>query len=415
MKGGILGSIIRISIDILEGKKLKIGRATIMITKGFTYVAFLIFFASMLVLAEKKSKSKFFTYVPAIVLLYFMAMLLSTFKVWQNTKEITAAYKALKDSLLPAMIFLMLLRCDLRKIIKLGPKMLIGFFSATFTVMLGFIVTYILFKRFYEPDTWMAFAALSGSWIGGTGNMVAVQGALNVPDSKLGYTLLMDSINYSIWVMFLLWAISFAPKFNKWIGADTRLIDEIGEKLSEAEDGTRKNIEFADMIILLGLGLMVSAVSIYVGGLMPKSVFFQGTTWTVLIATAAGIIFAMTPVAKIPGSSQLSNLMLYTIVALIASRANFAELTQAPLYIISGFVILGIHAFVLSMLAKVFKLDLFTCGVASLANIGGVASAPILAGAYSQALVPIGVLMALMGYIVGTGGGLLVGKILSII
>ncbi|WP_186429435.1 DUF819 domain-containing protein [Clostridium sp. BSD9I1] len=385
-----------------------------MITKGFTYVAFLLFFASLLVLAEKKSKSKFFNYVPAIVLLYFTAMLLSTFGVWQNNKEITAVYKGLKDNLLPAMIFLMLLRCDLRKIFKLGPKMLIGFFSASISIMLGFVVTYGLFKGFYEGDTWKAFAALCGSWLGGTGNMVAVQGALNVSDAKLGYTLLMDSINYSIWVMFLLWLVSFSPKFNKWTKSNTKLIDEIGEKLSKDSENMRKEIEFSDIIILLGLSLFVSAISQYIGGMLPQSVFFQGTTWTVLIATLIGVVCAMTPIAKIPGSSHLSNLMLYTIVALIASRANFLELTQAPIYIISGFVILGIHAIVLTISAKIFKLDLFTCGVASLANIGGVASAPILAAAYSEALVPIGVLMALMGYIVGTGGGLIVGKILSI-
>ena len=385
-----------------------------MITKGFTYVAFLLFFASMLVLAEKKSKSNFFNYVPAIVLLYFTAMLLSTFGVWQNNEEITAVYKGLKDNLLPAMIFLMLLRCDIRKIVKLGPKMLIGFFSSSISIAIGFIVTYAIFKGFYEADTWKAFAALAGSWMGGTGNMVAVQGALNVPDSKLGYTLLMDSINYSIWVMFLLWLVSFAPKFNKWTKSDTKVIDEIGEKLSKDQEKMRKEIEFSDLIILLGLSLFVSAIAQYFGGILPQTVFFQGTTWTVLIATLLGTIFAMTPVANIPGSSQISNIILYTIVALIASRANFTELTKAPIYIISGFFILGIHFLISVLAAKVFKLDLFTCGVASLANIGGVASAPILAAAYSEALVPIGVLMALMGYIVGTGGGLLVGKILSI-
>ena len=385
-----------------------------MITNGFTYVAFLMFFASMLVLAEKKSKTKIFNYIPAIVLLYFAAMLLSTFGFWQKNDSTTAVYKGLKDNLLPAMIFLMLLRCDMRKILKLGPKMLIGFFSATISIMIAFVVTYGIFKGFFEPDTWKAFAALSGSWIGGTGNMVAVQVALNVPDSKLGYTLLMDSVNYSIWVMFLLWLVSFAPKFNKWTKSDTRLIDEIGEKLNADQENMRKEVEFSDLIILLGLSLFVSAMAQYFGNMLPQTVFFQGATWTVLIATLAGVILAMTPVAKIPGSSQLSNIMLYTIVALIASRANFTELTKAPIYIISGFCILGIHFIISIIAAKIFKLDLFTVGVASLANIGGVASAPILAAAYSEALVPIGILMALMGYIIGTGAALVVGKILSI-
>ena len=107
--------------------------------------------------------------------------------------------------------------------------------------------------------------------------------------------------------------------------------------------------------------------------------------------------------------------MLYLIVALIASRANFSELTEAPLYIIAGFVIIIIHARIMLLFAKLFRLDLFSLGVASLANIGGVASAPILASAYSKALIPIGVLMAMMGYIVGTFGGLMVGKVLEMI
>lgn len=386
-----------------------------MITTGFSYLAFIIFFASMLVFLEKKTQWKVFNYIPAIVVLYFIAMLLSTFGVWQKTDEITMVYKGVKDNLLPAMIFLMLLRCDIRKIFKLGPKMLIGFFAASISVGIGFIVTYAIFKGYYEAETWKAFAALAGSWMGGTGNMVAIQGALNVPDSKLGYTLLMDSINYSIWVMFLLWLISFAPKFNKWTKADTKLIDEIGAKLQEDSDKMRKEIEFADLIGLLGLSLIVSALSTYLGSLCPQGEFLSGSTWTVLIATVCGIVCAMTPIAKIPGASQISNVMLYTIVGLIASRANFAELTQAPIYIISGFCILGIHFLVLTIVAKLLKLDLFTCGVASLANIGGVASAPILAAAYSEALIPIGVLMALLGYIIGTGGGLMVGRILSIL
>lgn len=386
-----------------------------MITTGFSYLAFIIFFASMLVFLEKKTQWKIFNYIPAIVVLYFVAMLLSTFGVWQKTDEITMVYKGVKDNLLPAMIFLMLLRCDIRKIFKLGPKMLIGFFAASISIGIGFIVTYAIFKGYYEAETWKAFAALAGSWMGGTGNMVAVQGALNVPDSKLGYTLLMDSINYSIWVMFLLWLISFAPKFNKWTKADTKLIDEIGAKLQEDSDKMRKEIEFADLIVLLGLSLIVSALSTYLGSLCPQGEFLSGSTWTVLIATVCGIVCAMTPIAKIPGASQISNVMLYTIVGLIASRANFAELTQAPIYIISGFCILGIHFLVLTIVAKLLKLDLFTCGVASLANIGGVASAPILAAAYSEALIPIGVLMALLGYIIGTGGGLMVGRILSIL
>lgn len=385
-----------------------------MITNGFMYLAVIVFFASLVIVLEKKTNSKFFKYVPAIVVIYFSVMLLSTFKVWQKTDDVTSYYKAVKGNLLPAMIFLMLLKCDLRQIIKLGPKMLIGFFAASISIGVGFVVTYGLFKGMYTADTWKAFAALAGSWMGGTGNMAAIQGALNVPDASMGYTLLIDSIDYAIWVMILLALVPYSKIFDKWTKADSSVLAEISEQLSEEQGKIRTNVEFSDLMILIGASLFVSAMGQYFAGILPKTSFITGTTWTVIIATIAGVIMAMTKFGKIPGSAQISNVMLYTIVGLIASRANFAELGQAPLYIISGFVILLVHAVVMIIIAKIFKLDLFTCGIASLANIGGVASAPILAASYGEALIPVGVLMAMMGYIVGTGGGLLVGKILSI-
>ena len=137
------------------------------------------------------------------------------------------------------------------------------------------------------------------------------------------------------------------------------------------------------------------------------------TTWVVLIVTVLGVIGAVTPLGRIPGSGELATVMLYVIIALIASRASFAELSKAPVYIIAGLVILAVHGSLMIAVAKLFRLDLFSLGVASLANIGGVASAPILAAAYSRVLIPVGVLMAMLGYIVGTAGGLLVGRILS--
>ncbi|MBF8984021.1 DUF819 domain-containing protein [Lutibacter sp. B2] len=385
-----------------------------MITSGFTYFSVIVFFASLVIVAEKKSKSKFFKYVPAVVVIYFMVMLLATFKLWEKTDDVTMYYKMIKGNLLPAMIFLMLLRCDLRKIVKLGPKMILGFFAASISIGIGFIVTYAIFKGMYTADTWKAFAALAGSWMGGTGNMAAIQGALNVPDSSMGYTLLIDSIDYSIWVMILLGLVPFAHVFNKWTKADMSIINEVGEELAAQQETLRKNTEFSDMMLLIGSSLFVSACAQALAEVLPKTSFITATTWTVMIATVAGVLCAMTSLGKLPGSSQISNVMLYTIVGLIASRANFAELGEAPLYILSGFVILAVHAIILIIIAKIFKLDLFTCGIASLANIGGVASAPILAASYSEALIPIGVLMAMLGYIIGTGGGLFIGKILSI-
>lgn len=282
--------------------------------------------AAVLVTLEKSAKGgmqKSFKYVPAVVLCYLIAMLLCTLGVW-DMAETKPAYSALKNNLTYAMIFAMLLRCDIRKVLKLGPKMLIGFFSATLTIMIGFVCAFVLMKGTIGSDAWMGLGALCGSWIGGSGNMVAVQAALDISEADMGYALVIDSIDYSLWVMFLLWVIQLASKFNKWTKADTSKLDEV------------------------------------------------------------------------------SSLLLYAVIGLLASRASLLELGEAPAWIATGFIVLGIHAVLMLIICKLLKLDLFTAGVASLANIGGTASASVLAGSCSGSLVPVGILMALMGYVVGT-------------
>lgn len=385
-----------------------------MIENGALYVTVLALTALAIVFLEKRTQAKLFKYLPAIVILYFTVMLMSTLGVWQKSEPVNAAYTLLKSNLLPAMIFLMLLSADMREILKLGKRMLLTFFLASVSIAIGFIGMFTLFHSYFEPGAWKPFAALSGSWMGGTGNMVAIQGALDLPDSAMGYTLLIDSIDYAIWVMILLALVPFANTFNHWSRADTSVIDEVGERLALKERHQRPP-SFVSLFLLLISALIISRLAQYGAAYLPVTSFLTATTWVVILATLAGILFAMTPLAKLSGSALLGNMMLYLIVALIASRANFTELTEAPLYILAGFVIIAIHLAIMVLFARLFRLDLFSLGVASLANIGGVASAPILASAYSKALIPIGVLMAMMGYIVGTFGGLMVGKVLEMI
>lgn len=376
-----------------------------MITNGFTYVAVLIFMAAVLVTLEKSAKGglqKFFKYVPAVVLCYLIAMLLCTLGVW-DMAETKPAYSALKNNLTYAMIFAMLLRCDIRKVLKLGPKMLIGFFCATFTIIIGFISAFVMMKGVIGSDAWMGLGALCGSWIGGSGNMVAVQAALDISEADMGYALVIDSIDYSLWVMFLLWVIQLAPKFNKWTKADTSKLDEVSSRLEEEAKLNTKPITFQSLILLIGCAFLVSAIATNVGNkLYALTNFSDKATWTVLFVTVVALIAAVTPLGKVAGSSEVSNLLLYSVIGLLASRASLLELGEAPAWIATGFIVLGIHAVLMLLLCKLLKLDLFTAGVASLANIGGTASAPVLAGSYSGSLVPVGILMALMGYVVGT-------------
>lgn len=393
-----------------------------MITNGFTYIAVLVFLAAVLIGAEKLTKWKFFKFVPPVVLLYLLTMLLCTVGAW-DMEATKGAYSALKNNILYAMLCLMLLRCDIRKVLKLGPRMLGGFFAASISISIGFIATYAIMNGMLGSEAWKALGALCGSWMGGSGNMVAVQQALHISEADMAYALVIDSIDYSLWVMFLLWAISFAPQFNKWTKASTATLDEVCARLEKEMQEEDKHMNFPGLLFLIGGSLLVSALSqnagnaifewtkTLIGGNTP---WIDSATWTVLVVTIIALVAAVTPIGKIAGAAELSNVMLYIVIALLASRASLLELTDAPVWIISGFMILAIHGIILVVIAKIFKLDMFTCGVASLANIGGTASAPVLAASYSGALVPVGVLMALMGYIIGTGGGILTANIMRL-
>ena len=386
-----------------------------MITNGFTYVAVLLFTAAMLVTLEQGRLLSFFRRVPAVVLLYLGSMVLCTLKAW-DLEATKPAYQVLKNSLTYAMIFTMLLRCDIRKIVRLGPKMLVGFFSASVSIMLGFIAAFVLMKGFIGVDAWMGLGALCGSWLGGSGNMVAVQTALQISEADMGYALVIDSIDYSVWVMFLLWVIRLAPKFNTWTGADTGLLDEISNKLTEEAKQNTKVITFQSLLLLIGSAFLVSAVGQNVGAALNQRIpFLDKATWTVLFITVIGLIGAMSPLGKTAGSGEVANLLLYSVIALLASRASLTELADAPWWILTGFVVLIIHGGLMLLLCKLFRLDMFTGAVASLANIGGTASAPVLAGSYSGSLVPVGILMALMGYVVGTPLGIVTARIMEML
>lgn len=381
------------------------------------YIAVLVFIAAFLINLPKILKGKvaqnIFRFAPPIVLIYLGLMILCSVKLW-DLDATAEAYSALKNPLLYAMLFIMLLRCDMKKIIKLGPKMLIGFFSAAISIGLGFVLAYAIMHDALGEGAWKSLGALCGSWMGGGGNMLAIQAALDVDEASMAYALVMDSVCATFYVMFLLWIIGFADVFNKWTKADTEVIDSVGAALEAEAKANTKTLTWQNIAILLGAGLLVSALSqkagVWINGYLP---FFDKSTWTVLVVTVLGVGFALTPFGKLKGTEEISNVLLYIVIALIASRADLGSMGNAHLWLLTGLIILVFHIIVMVILAKVFKLDIFTCAVASLANIGGTATAPVLAGSYNSALVPVGIIMALLGYVIGTGGGLIVSYFMS--
>lgn len=388
-----------------------------MIKDGFLYIAVLIFTAAVIVFLPKlfrgKAAERFFGFAPPVVLIYLVLMAMCTLKLW-DLGATAEAYGSLKNPLLYAMLFIMLLRCDLRKIVRLGPKMLVGFFAAAVSIGLGFLVSFAVMRGVLGEEAWKPLGALCGSWMGGGGNMLAVQAALNIDESMMAYALVMDSICGMLYVMFLLWAVGFPDKFNRWTRADTRALDSVGAALEQETRGDTRRLTWQNILLLTGSGLLAAALCSELGGIIGSAApFFDRATWTVLLITVLGVVLAMTPLGRLKGIEEVSNVLLYIVIALIASRADLGAMGNAPAWLLAGVIILAVHIVIMVILAKLLRLDIFTCAVASLANIGGTATAPVLAGTYSSALVPVGVIMALLGYVVGTGGGLLVAQIMS--
>ncbi len=370
-----------------------------MIENGFAYLISVALLALIVSSLEYYSRHKIFTYLPAVVLIYALAMMMAQFDIWDQGSSVKETYSITKRYLLPAMLFLMLLRVDLRHFLRLGKPLLIAYFSAVLSIAFSFIV--IFWFLGFEKDAAGVFAALAGSWTGGTANMMAVAGALNVPEHLMGYALVVDSVDYTLWVMLLLGMVGFAPYFNRWSKAQALTAIKI-------EEESALKIRHVPVLILLAV------VVAYIAVLFSTRLgWLSSTTWSVLIATFTGLIASQTPIRRLGGSTALSSAMLYLLVGLIGSRAYFDGFDAVPLYLLAGVLILTLHAILMIIAAKIFRLDLFSIGVASLANIGGVASAPILAAAYNRSLIGVAVLMAIMGYLIGTIAGLIIGTVLG--
>lgn len=388
------------------------------ITNGFMYIAFLMCLAGILLALEKYTKWKIFNVVPPLVWIYVLNMIFCTLGLY-HSKEVSAAYKALKNNLLYAMIFVMLLRCDFRKLAKLGGRMVAIFLGCSLTLFVGFIVGYPIFKGSLGSDTWGAIAALYASWVGGSANMAAMQAALPVDAGAYSCALALDTVCYSVWIALLLLMVRYASKWNNAVKADTSKLQAVADAAAAEVAKEKKQAGGADWIFLIGLSLIVSAISQYVGASLNGALrdvglaMFDKGSMTTLFVTVLGLVCAMTPLGKVPAVEELSSVYLYAVVSLLASTASVTDLLAAPMWVVYGFFILAVHVILMFFLSKLFHWDLCMVSTASLANIGGAASAPIVASAYDASYAGIGVLMGVLGAAVGNFAGMICGAILK--
>ena len=388
------------------------------ITNGFMYIAFLMCLAGILLALEKYTKWKIFNVVPPLVWIYVLNMIFCTLGLY-HSKEVSAAYKALKNNLLYAMIFVMLLRCDFRKLAKLGGRMVAIFLGCSLTLFVGFIVGYPIFKGSLGSDTWGAVAALYASWVGGSANMAAMQAALPVDAGAYSCALALDTVCYSVWIALLLLMVRYASKWNNAVKADTSKLQAVADAAAAEVAKEKKQAGGADWIFLIGLSLIVSAISQYVGASLNGALrdvglaMFDKGSMTTLFVTVLGLVCAMTPLGKVPAVEELSSVYLYAVVSLLASTASVTDLLAAPMWVVYGFFILAVHVILMFFLSKLFHWDRCMVSTASLANIGGAASAPIVASAYDASYAGIGVRMGVLGAAVGNFAGMICGAILK--
>ncbi|MBU8578307.1 DUF819 domain-containing protein [Brevibacterium luteolum] len=387
-----------------------------MITDGFLFLSLLIAISAVLVYLEKRRGIAVFKYVPGFVFLYLIAALLNTIGVFGESDSITDVGGGVKDALLPAMIMLLLFQCDIRQIIKLGPKLLLTYAASALSILLGFVLTFLVFRGLLDPEAWKGLSALAASWTGGSANMVAVQGILEAPENVFGHVLIVDTIIYSVWLLVMFSSVTVSDRFNAWTKADTSYLDVHSSETAHAATGAEagETLDLVALFRVLALGLFASAVATWIGELLPEiGVVVTSTTWTILIVSVLGLIIGSTRWGKMPGSSEVAQIMLYIIIGVIAAGSDFTSLVEAPLYLLAGVMVVLIHLVLMVLYAKATKTELFSIAVASTANIGGVASAPVVASAFNRQLVPVGVLFALIGAFAGTFLGLAVGQVLA--
>ena len=344
----------------------------------------------------------FFKFLPPVIWAYFLPMFLTAGGI---TPLQSTVYDWMGDYLLPFSLFLLMLTVDLPAIMKLGRKAITMMLAGTLGIVIGGPIAFLIFKSFLPPDAWKGFATLSGSWIGGTANMLAMQASVGAPDSIVGPIIVVDTVVGYGWMGVLIFLSAFQVRFDKWVGADNSAIEQANARLQEL-DTMRRPTQLNDLVYMLGLGLGGTVIAKALGNMLPvlgNPTIISHTTWSILIVVTIGLSLSFTPLRKLEraGASKMGFLALFLLLTSIGAKADLRALWEVPLYMAAGAVWITIHISILIMVAKLMKAPLFFVATGSMANIGGAASAPIVASVYHPAMAPVGLLMGVSGYFLG--------------
>jgi len=387
---------------------------------------------------------KFYIIFPSLLMCYLLPSIFSSLNIispeWKElgengelvTKKSNIYYVASRF-LLPAALVLMTLSIDLKAMFKLGPKALLMFFTGTVGIILGGPIA-ILIVSIFSPETvggagpdavWRGLTTLAGSWIGGGANQAAMLEIFKYNQEKYGAMVLVDIVVANIWMAVLLFGIGRKEKIDKWLKADNSAIEELKEKVSKYSAGVTRNPSLTDLMIILAIAFTAvglshwgsNSISTYLASNFEVvndltsfwSTFGDRFFWMVTIATFLGIAFSFTPLKQFEGAgaSKIGSVLIYILVASIGMKMDLGSVLKNPGLLVVGLIWMAFHVALLIGMAKLIRAPYFFLAVGSKANVGGAASAPIVASAFHPSLASVGVLLAVFGYVVGTYGAIL--------
>ncbi len=379
---------------------------------------------------------KFYRYVPALLLCYFLPALCN-WPLGLIEVENSRLYFVASRYLLPASLVLLCLSIDLKAVLNLGPKAIIMFLAATVGIIVGGPVAVLIVGAFAPEllagegsnEVWRGLATVAGSWIGGGANQTAMKEIYGASDQLFTVMIVVDVVCANIWLGFLLYGTNIAAKIDAWLQSDVSAIDHLKKKVEDYQASVAKIPNLAELTSLLAVVFGATAVAHWGADLITPFMEQQkewlvqvnlnsltsGFFWLIVIATTLGVVASFTSVRKMEGygAMRIGSLFIYILVATIGMQMNIQDvLNNLGLFAI-GIIWMLVHVTVLLIVAKLLKAPFFFVAVGSQANVGGAASAPVVASAFSPALAPVGALLAVLGYALGTYGAIICAQLMQ--
>lgn len=362
---------------------------------------------------------KFYTYVPALLLCYLLPAVYNSIGLIDGNAS--GLYPMARDYLLPSSLVLLCIAIDLGAVLRLGPKAVIMFLTGTFGVMLGAVVSFlamgVVHPEAVAGDTWRGMTAVAGSWIGGGANQAAMKEVFAIEPTLFGQFVAVDVLVANVWMAVLLFLAARARSFDRWTRADTSAIEDLQRRIETYQSEHSRNPSLTDLMVILAVGLGATGLSHLLAE--PAVAWIKtlpahwrledysltsGFFWLVVFATTFGLLLSFTRARSLEGAgaSKVGSAMLYVLVATIGMHMDLGALLDRPWLFLMGLIWISVHAVLLLAMAKLIRAPLFFMAVGSQANIGGAASAPVVASAFHPVLAPVGVLLAVLGYALGT-------------